>query len=176
MNYILISDHLVMVGVQLRATHTQTRKANGDLLQDRITNTIGPWRGGKFMPLTQRGHSVNTYCLSKLWFRSGSIDLRVLDTAKITSSIKSWIYADQLEKPEELLLYRSRKLGGLNVHNIKLRAMAELIKTFLDTAIHPKYTNSLYHRALYDWHVEDIRNIPNPGRPPYYSEEFFYYY
>ena len=98
-NYILLSDHLDMVGVQLRATHVQTRKNNVEILQDKITSTIGPWRVDKFMPLTQRGHSVNTYCLSKLWFRCGSIDLRVLDAAKITSTIKSWIYADQHTGP-----------------------------------------------------------------------------
>jgi hypothetical protein len=51
--------------------------------------------------------------------------------------------------------------------------MAELIKSFLDTAVNPTFKNSLYHRALYNWHVEDIRTIPNPGRPPYYSEDFF---
>ena len=125
------------------------------------------------MPLIQRGHSVKTYCLSKIWFKSASVDLRVLDITKITSLIKSWMYADQLEKPEELVLYRSRKQGGLNVINVKLRAMAELIKSFIDTAVNTKYKNNIYHCALYNWHVEDIRTIPNPGRHPYYSEEFF---
>ena len=125
------------------------------------------------MPLTQRGHSVNTYCLSKIWFKSASIDLRVMDITKITSQIKSWIYADQLEKPEELILYRSRKQGGLNVINVKVRALAELIKSFIDTATNPKFKTDPYHQALYNWHVLDIRSIPNPGRPPYYSEEFF---
>ena len=140
-NYIAISDHLDMVGVQLMATHTQTRKCNGDNLQNRVSTTIGPWRGGKFMPLTQRGHSVNTYCLSKIWFKSASVDMRVLDITKITSLVKSWIYADQLEKPEELVLYRSRKHGGLNVYNVKLRAMAELIKSFMDTAVNSKFSS-----------------------------------
>ena len=172
-HYIALSDHLDMVWVQLRATHTQTRKCNGDVLQERVTSTINPWRGGKFMEITQRGHSVNNYCLSKVWFKAASIDLRVLDIAKITSSVKSWIYADQLEKPEELVLFRSRKQGGLNVFNVKCRALAEQIKSFLDTAANPKFRNNLYHHALYEWHVLDIRTIPNPGRPQYYSEEFF---
>ena len=87
--------------------------------------------------------------------------------------MKSWIYADLLEKPEDLILYRSRKSGGLNLINVKFRAMAEQIKSFLDTAVNPKFINNLFHRALYDWHIEDIRTIPNPGRPQYYSEEFF---
>ena len=95
----LYSNHLTidMVGVQLMATHTQTRKCNGDNLQNRVSTTIGPWRGGKFMPLTQKGHSVNTYCLSKIWIKSASVDMRVLDITKIISVVKSWIYADQQE-------------------------------------------------------------------------------
>ena len=82
------------------------------------------------MPLTQRGHSVNNYCLSKIWFKSASIDLRVLDITKITSLVKSWVFADQLEKPEELVLFRSRNKGGLNIINVKVRAMAEQITSF----------------------------------------------
>ena len=116
---------------------------------------------------------MNNYCLSKVWFKSASIDLRVVDTTKITSLIKSWVYADQLEKPEEIVLYRSRNQGGLNVYNVKYRAMAEQIKSFCDTAINPTFIKSLYHRALYDWHVLDMRNLPNPGCPPYYKEGFF---
>jgi hypothetical protein len=137
-----------MVGVQLKATHTQTRKANCDILKERVSNIIGPWWGGKFMPLTQRGHSINTYCLSMIWFKRASVDLRVLNTTKITSLTKSWLYADKLEKPEELILYRSRKSGGLNIYNVKLPAMAELIKSFLDTAMNTTFNTNLYHQAL----------------------------
>ena len=52
--YFVLSDHLDMVGVQLRATWIQTRKANGDIIQQRVSSTINPWRAGKFMPLTMR--------------------------------------------------------------------------------------------------------------------------
>ena len=115
------------------------------------------------MPLTQRCHSVNTYCLHKIWFKCASIDLRVLDISKITSNIKSLVYADQLEKPEEIVLYRRREAGGLQMINVKYKAMAELIKAFLDTSINPNFIRNIYHRALYDWHVEEIRTIPDPG-------------
>ena len=37
--YIRLSDHLDFVGVELKATFTQTRKVNGDLLQARIKIT-----------------------------------------------------------------------------------------------------------------------------------------
>ena len=79
--YIAMSEHLDMIGVVLKATHTQSRKVNGDLLVDRVKNTMGPWKGGKFMPLSLRCHSVNTYCLPKVWFKCGSMDLRVGDTS-----------------------------------------------------------------------------------------------
>ena len=64
--YVTISDHLDLIGVELRATFTQTRKVNGEKLQSRIRNTIGPWKAGRFMPLTLRTNSVNTFALSKL--------------------------------------------------------------------------------------------------------------
>ena len=98
--YIVLSEHLDMVGVQLKSTYTQTRKVNCDTLLDKVSNIIGPWKGGKFMPLTMRPSSLNTFCLSKLWFRCSSVDLRAGDHKKITSEVKSWLFADQLEYPE----------------------------------------------------------------------------
>ena len=124
-----------MVGVQLCATPTQTRQVNGNKLQEKVKNTIGPWRGGKFMPLIQRSFSVNTYCTSKLWFRAASINLRENDIKEINSQIRSWIFADQLERPEDIVLYRPRDKGGLGLINVKFKAFAELIRTFLDSAL-----------------------------------------
>ena len=89
--YMVLSDHLDMVGVQLRATWTQTRKSNGDIVQQRVGNTINPWKAGKFMPLSMRPWSINCYVLSKVWFRCGSVDLRVSDLSAISSSVKSCI-------------------------------------------------------------------------------------
>ena len=97
--YLVLSDHLDMVGVELRATWTQTRKVNGDIVQERVAKTINPWRSGKFMPLTMRPWSVNSFVLSKVWFRCSSVDLRVADITAILSSVRSWLYADMFEKP-----------------------------------------------------------------------------
>ena len=47
----------------------QTRKANGDIIQARISNLIGSWKSGKFMDLTNRPWSLNTFALSKVWFK-----------------------------------------------------------------------------------------------------------
>ena len=169
----VLSDHLDMVGVELKATPTQTRKVNGDILQTRVKNTIGPWQAGKFMPLTQRPWSVNSYALSKVWYKCNCLDLRTMDINYITSKVKGWLYADQLEKPEELIMYRPTSHGGLGLHHVQFKAQAMLTRSFLETAANPKFLHSLFHNSLYRYHVLQHRDLPNPGLPPYYSQEFF---
>ena len=125
------------------------------------------------MHLSMRSWSLNQHCLSKVWFRSHSVDLRVMDVSNITSSVKSWLYADQLIKPEELIMSRPPTFGGLGVHNVKWKAIAGLIRTFLETACIPKFQTSLYHSQLYRYHVLDDQSLSNPGYPPFYNAEFF---
>ena len=96
-----------MVGVELRETYVQIRKANGDILQARIKNSIGPWQAGKFM------------------------DLRVADISFITSRVKSLLMADQLEKPDEMVLYRQASYGGLGLHHVKIKGVQESDSTIL---------------------------------------------
>ena len=62
---------------------------------------------------------------------------------------------------------------GLGLHCVKLRAIAMLIHTFLSQAISPLFRTNYYLNTLYRWHVLGHKEIPDPGRPPYYSEEFF---
>jgi hypothetical protein len=59
-NYIVLSEHLDMVGVKLMSSSQKTRNLNCDELQTRVKDTTGAWKGGKFMPLTSRPHSINT--------------------------------------------------------------------------------------------------------------------
>ena len=171
--YFVLSDYLDMVGVQLRANWIQTRKANGDILQERVSNTINPWRGGKFMPLTMRPHSINSYALCKVWFRCGSVDLREGDIAAITKSFKSWLYADLYEKPSEAIMYRPAYYGGLGITSVKYKAKAMLIRTFLETAVHPRFKHSLLHSTMFRYHVMGDTTVPDPGLLPYYQLEFF---
>ena len=89
------------------------------------------------MPLTLRPWSINTYCLSKLWYRTACLDLRVGDSTAIASSVKSWLYQDLLIKPQEMMMYREVSQGGLGVYNVKMRARAMLLHTFLSQAISP---------------------------------------
>ena len=168
-----ISDHLEMVGVELRATWSQTRKANGDIAQQRVADTVKLWRTGKFMHLSLRSWSLNIYCFSKVFFRTHSVDLRELDYSKITSSAKSWLYADMLIKPEETVLHRHATVGGLNMFNVKMKALAGLIRTFLETACIPRFRQSLYHQLLLRYHVFEDTSVENPGFPPFYSQDFF---
>ena len=171
--YMVLSEYLDMVGVELKATATQTRKANGDILQSRIKNTIGPWQAGKFMTLTQRPWSLNNYALSKLWYKCNCIDMRAMDISFITSKVKAWLYADQLEKPEEIVLYRPASYGGLGLHHVQLKAQAMLIRSFLETATNPNFLHSLYHNSLYRFHVLLHRDLPEPASSPFYSSDFF---
>jgi hypothetical protein len=47
-----ISDNFKMVGVELRTTWSQTRKANDDIVQQRVADTVKLWKTGKFMHLS----------------------------------------------------------------------------------------------------------------------------
>ena len=171
--YVRLSDFLDFVGVELRATFSLTRKANGDILQTRIKNTVGPWKSGRFMPLSQRAFSANCYALSKVWFKCCVVNLRVQDITVITSQIKSWMYQDLLLKPSELVLYRGTDVGGLGLMCVKMRSLALLVRTFLETSINPKFRHSLFHEQLFRYHVLGESNLPDPGFTPYYDRDFF---
>ena len=125
------------------------------------------------MPLTQRPWSINSYVLSKAWHKCNCIDLRAMDNTTITSKVKAWLYADMLEKPEELVLHRPVTHGGLGLHHVQFKAQALLTRSFLETAVHPNFLHSLYHTSLYRYHVLQHRDPPGPGLSPLYSQSFF---
>ena len=101
------------------------------------------------------------------------MDLRVGDISAISSKIKSYIYQDLYQKPSEVLLYRRVEDGGLGLHHLQSKALANLISTFLQTACSKRFQQSLYHSWLYKYHVEGLTDLPNPGFPPYYGKVFF---
>ena len=172
-SFIRLSDHLDFLGVELRATFMQTRKANGEQIQTEIRNTLSPWRAGKFMPLTQRPFSANIFALSKVWFKCNSLNIRSQDVDAVNSIVKSWVYQDCLEKPNELVLFRSNKDGGLGLLNVRVRAVACLIKSFMETAADPQFLHSLFHQQLFGYYILDDKSLPDPGMTQYYDEKFF---
>ena len=162
-----------MVGVQLKASYIQTRKANCDVLQDKVQNVIRHWKGGKFMHLSLRSSSLNSYCLSKVWFKCPSMNLRECYFTKISAALKSWLFQDQLEKPEDFVLYRRRSEGGLGLIHTQCKSLSFFIRSFMETASNPAFIRNLYHEALFKWHVLGDRSIIHPGTTPYYNTEFF---
>ena len=171
-NFFSLSDHLDMLGVTLKATYTATRKVNGDELQQKIKDVVGPWRAGKFMPLSMRPHSMNCYGFSKLWHKCSTIDLRVGDINAINKQAKSWLYADLLEKPGELALYRHTSAGGLGLFHVQTRALANLISSFLETACNPIFQRNQFHEALFQLYVLE-ETVPHLDIPLYFRGDFF---
>jgi hypothetical protein len=142
LNYMILSDSLEMVGVELKSSWVQSRKVNGDAIQ--------------------------------VWFKCHTVDIRFLDSSNISSKVRSWLFQDQLEKPQAMILYRLIQMGGLGLHNVKYKALASLIRTFLETSVHPSFQHSLLHSLLYRKYVfEDDSLYTPPTMPPYYSVSFF---
>ena len=98
--------------------------------------------------------------------------MREADFNTINSSIKKWLYADLFFKPEELVLFRERKDGGLGLISCKHRALAFLIKTFLDLAANPAYIDSLFLNTLYRVYILH-EDLPAPKIPPYFDNKVF---
>ena len=171
--YMKLCETMSMVGVELSATWLNTRKINNDELQKRVQYCINSWKSGKFMPLISRPFSLNTYCSSKIWFRTGSVDLRACDVAAISSKLKSYCYQDILQKPSEVTLYRRIEDGGLGLHHVQSKAQANLISSFMQTAANKNFRSSLLHSWMFRFHIEGDDSLPDPGFTPYYDKSFF---
>ena len=89
-----------------------------------------------------------------------------------SKTAKSFLYADLLEKPNRLALFREIEKGGLGLLCIQTRATAVLISTFLQTAVNPKFDRNHYHNLLYCRYVLDD-NTFIIKIPPYFMGDFF---
>ena len=172
--YMKLTGSLAMVGVELTACWMRTRQVNCEELRSRVQKTVGSRRSGKFNSLVTRPYSLNSYCLSKLWFKTSSLDLRASDVTFLHTKAKSYIYQDLLQKPSELVLFRPTDKGGFGLQHVQCKAMAHLIVTFLPTAANPRFISSQFHTALYKYHIlEEQEGVPSPGFTPYYKRDFF---
>merc|ERR1712215_448596 len=71
-----------------------------------------------------------------------------------------------------MVIYRPINAGGLGLHHVSCKAKASLIRTFLETAINPSFSHSLYHSLLFRAHVLKDETV-FVCTPPYYSDYFF---
>ena len=138
-----------MMGVVVTGKYTQIRKRNGDKMVTIIKNIMDRWKTGRFMDLICRPYSINTYALSKIWYKTGCINIRECNVNLITTSVKSWLYQPMLAKPSECILYRMSAEGGLGLHHVACRAKVALTKTFIETALGAFSTN--YYITTMSW-------------------------
>ena len=61
----------------------------------------------------------------------GQTSVNLRENAFINSTILKWLYADLLVTPEEIVLYRQVKNGGLGFVSVKYKSLAFQIKTFI---------------------------------------------
>ena len=61
--------------------------------------------------------------------------------------------------------------GGLGLLHVKVTALAQW--PYLETVANPNFRHSLFHQFPYRYHVLGETDLPDPGYPPYYDQEFF---
>ena len=86
------SNYLDMLGVKLFNNYSTTKKENGEIIVSTIKNICDRWKSGKFMEFNDRSISANTFALSKIWYKTSSINHRKGDIDKIKAGLKSWLY------------------------------------------------------------------------------------
>ena len=169
--HIAVTDQLDMLGMPLLATIRKTIKASGDELQEKVKKLAGSWLI-RFMCITQRPWSVNSYLLPKGYHKCHCIPLRECDIKEVKKQINRFVYCDQAEKPGELVEVRGRENGGLGLHDFRNKGKAMLCRAFMETAADPKYKHSVFQQAIYQAHILENNEIIAPALPPYYNESF----
>jgi hypothetical protein len=171
--FIRLSDSLDFLGLTLMANFFRTKKANCDSIEKSVKSTIGPWRAGKFMEITKRGHSVNSYAFSKIVHRCASVPLRKSSVTSISSQARAWVFQDTFLKPAAPALHRQPGAGGLGLFSVECRAMAMLLRTFCELACTPGFRHSLYLETLWRTRVLGEYCPVEVKLPPYYDASFF---
>jgi hypothetical protein len=171
--FIKLTDSLDFCGVTLKATFMLTRQANCEVLEQRMRDKVNPWRAGKFLPIVERGHSVNCYAFSKIFFRCHAVPLRRGTENLLHTVARSWLLQDTFPKPANISLHRAPEDGGLGLQAVGCRALACLIRTFLELSANPQFQHSVYLEALYRTEVlGEWRGAPVPPSP-FYNQDFF---
>merc|ERR1712002_692243 len=162
-NYFAVSDHLNFLGTILNNTNNKSKTSNSASAVNKVKKKIGSWKSGKFLPMNLRAHMINSWIISKIYHSANAFSLRIGDINIIKSMIKSYLYRDLIEKPQEEIAIRPITEGGVGLFDIELRAKAFLIGNFLQTSINPNFRRNIYHETLLKCYVfeEDQAVRPN---------------
>ena len=151
--FLLVSDHLEILGVKIYESWSKTRHKAGDELKLKIKRIRDTWRRGRFYDFLLRPHVVNTYLFSNIWHKASSINLLCSDMDKIQSEGNDYVFADCYLRPEKCVNYISKGEGGLKINHVRSMAMALFIKNFLEESITNIYLDAVVRKYCLD---EDV--------------------
>ena len=114
-----VSDHLDFLGTILNNTNNKSKTSNSINAVNKIKKKIGSWKSGKFLPMNLRAHMINSWIISKIYHSANAFSLRIGDINIIKSMIKSYLYRDLIEKPQEEIAIRPITEGGLGLFDIE---------------------------------------------------------
>ena len=160
--FLLVSDHLDILGVKIFESWSKTRHQAGNELKQKIKSIRDTWRRGRFYDFLMRPHVVNTYLFSNIWHKASSINLLCSDMDKIQSEGNDYVFADCYLRPEKCVNYMGKKEGGLKINHVRSKAMALFIKNFLEESLTNIYLDAVVRKYCLD---EDV--WPAPVRPHY---------
>ena len=160
--FLLVSDHLEILGVKIYESWSKTRRAAGEELRIRIKSIRDKWRRGRFYDLLLRPHVVNSYMFSNIWHKAGSINLLCTDLDKMQSEGNDYVFADCYLRPEKVVNYLEKNAGGLEINHVRSKAMALFIKNILENMNTNIYLDAVVRKYCKD---EDI--YPTPVKPVY---------
>ena len=92
------------------ATYALIQRINKEALKELIRKTVGPWRGGIFISLHQRSHSVNNYAFSKLLYICNTVHPRIEGEKFFFITAKSFIYAGLLQSQTNIYFIGTQKM------------------------------------------------------------------
>ena len=160
--FLVVSDHLEILGVKIFEAWLTTRQTAGTELKQKIQRIRDTWRGGRFYDFLLRPHVVNTYLFSNIWHKASSINLLCKDMDKIQRDGNDYVYTDCYLRPEKLVNYIDKSAGGLQIVHVRSKAMALFIKNLLEESLTNIYLDAVVRKYCLD---EDV--LPTPVRPYY---------
>ena len=89
--FLLVSDHLDILGVKIFESWSKTRHTAGDELKQKIKKIRDTWRSGRFYDFLLRPNVVNTYLFSNIWHKASSINLLCNDMDRIQSEGNDYV-------------------------------------------------------------------------------------